>query len=286
MSWEYRHGKTKKYYYKSRRVNGKVIKEYYGSGIYAELIAATDSERKFQLEQARIERQRQDEIDRQVAEFCTVVNLTVSGFLVSQGYYRHKGNRAHWRKRRRFKDYMDLQFLEEIKMDLNTEQNIDEVRENLQQFLQQGETGDTNAIKALQPVVQNVAIYEHAIDLGREVKSNLTFYMAGGDPAVQEELLAEMEMRKEAFINAVSPSSAFEQYLFNLLGEEMEICRVQTRHADTVDARHNPQEPQQKRQDRAHKRYQNAIKTTAQVHKVLKGKPSVQVNLANNQIVT
>jgi hypothetical protein len=65
MAWEYRHGKTKKYYYKSRKVNGKVKKTYYGSGITAELFAYLDAERKFRLEQARIERERLDELDRQ-----------------------------------------------------------------------------------------------------------------------------------------------------------------------------------------------------------------------------
>ena len=170
---------------------------------------------------------------------------------------------------------------------LNTEGiDMKDVHENLQQLIQQGETGDANAIMALRPVVTDVAIYEHAIDLGKEVKSNLTFYMSNGDRDVQENLLAEIEMRKDAFIQAVSPASPFEQYMFGLLAEEMEICRIQTRHADTVDARHSPQEATQKRQDRAHKRYQNAIKTTAQVHKILKGKPAVQVNVAQNQIVT
>jgi hypothetical protein len=138
---------------------------------------------------------------------------------------------------------------------------------------------------ALQPVVTDVAIYDHTADLGKEVKSNLTFYMANGDPAVQEALLTEMNVRKSAFLEAVSPTSLFERYLFDLLGEEMEICRIQNRHADVMDARHSPQEPQQKRQDRAHRRYQNVIWTTAQVYKALKGKPSVQVNLAHNQIV-
>ena len=163
--------------------------------------------------------------------------------------------------------------------------DINAMRDNLQQLVQRGEKNDASAIKALQPVVTDMAIYDHTADLGKEVKSNLTFYMANGDREVQEQLLAEMEMRKTAFLQAVSPTSPFERYLFDLLGEEMEICRIQTRHADTVDARHSPEERQQKRQDRVHKRYQNAIKTTAQVYKALRGKPSVQLNLAQNQIV-
>jgi len=172
-------------------------------------------------------------------------------------------------------------------MTLNTEGiDINDVRDQLSQLVQRGETGDASAVMALQPVVTDVAIYDHTADLGKEVKSNLTFYMANGDPAVQEALLAEMNVRKSAFLEAVAPTNPFEQYLFDLLGEEMEICRIQSRHADVMDARHSPQEPQQKRQDRAHKRYQNVIRTTAQVYKALKGKPSLQVNVAQNQIVT
>ena len=171
-------------------------------------------------------------------------------------------------------------------MTLNTEGiDINDVRDQLSQLVQRGETGDASAVMALQPVVTDVAIYDPTADLGKEVKANLTFYMANGDPAVQEALLDEMTVRKSAFLEAVAPTNSFERYLFDLLGEEMEICRIQSRHADVVDARHSPQEPQQKRQDRAHKRYQNVIRTTAQVYKALKGKPSLQVNLAHNQIM-
>ena len=287
MAWEYRHGRTKKYFYKSRKINGRVIKEYYGCGLTAQLFAALDAERKWQREQARIERERLDEIDKQITEFCQVVDDIAVGFLVCRGYYRHKGNRSDWRKRRNFMDRIDLRIFEDKEMTtLNTEGiDMKDIRENLQSLVQQGEAGDTSAIMALRPVVQGVAVYEHAVDMGKEVKSRLTHYMANGESAVQEELIAEMETRKDAFIQAVSPTSPFERYLFDLLGEEMEICRIQTRHADTVDARHSPQEATQKRQDRVHKRYQNSIKLAAQVYKVLRGKPSVQVNLAQNQIV-
>ena len=285
MSWEIRNGH--RYYYKSYKINGKVKKAYYGSGLTAVLFSALDAERKWQREQARIERKRQNEIDRQVDEYSQFVDGIATGFLVSQGLYRHKGNRSHWRKRRGFQYIENLHILEERKMTQNTEGiDMNNVRDQLSQLVQQGEAGDANAIMSLQPVVKDVAIYEHAADLGKEVKSRLTNYMAGGDSDIQQELLAEMEMRKDAFIQAVSPASPFEQYLFGLLAEEMEICSIQCRHADVIDARHNPQESQQKRQDRAHRRYQNSIKTIAQVYKALRGKPSVQVNLAQNQIVT
>ena len=287
MAWEYRHGKTRQYFYKSRKINGRVIKEYYGCGLTAELFSTLDAERKWQREQARIDRERLASIDRQMDEFCQVVDDIAVGFLVSQGFYRHKGNRSHWRKRRNFTDYIDLRIFEDKEMTTLHTEGIDmkDAHENLQQLVQQGESGDANAIMALRPVVQDVAIYDHAIDLGKEVKANLTFYVANGDRDVQENLLTEMEMRKNAFIQAVSPASPFEQYMFDLLSEEMEICRIQTRHADVVDARHSPQEATQKRQDRAHKRYQNAIKTTAQVYKALRGKSSLQVNIAQNQVV-
>ena len=287
MGWEYRHGKTRQYFYKSYKINGKVKKTYYGCGEIAELFSALDAERKWQREQARIERERLASIDRQVDEFSTLVDGIAVGFLVCRGYYRHKGNRSDWRKRRNFTDYIDLRIFEDKSMTTLNTKGIDmkDIHENLQQFVQQGENGDANAIMALQPIVRDVAVYEHVIDLGKEVKSRLTNYVAGGDPEIQENLLAEMKMRKDAFIQAVAPASQFEQYMFSLLAEEMEICRIQSRHADTVDARHSPQEATQKRQDRAHKRYQNAIRTTAQVYNALKGRPSLQVNVAQNQIV-
>ena len=284
MSWESRNGH--RYYYKSYKVNGKVKKSYYGRGLTAVLFSALDAERKWQREQARIERERLASIDRQVDEFCQFVDDIAVGFMVSQGFYRHKGDQSHWRKRREFTHITDLYIEEDANMKTTTNRiDVNEVRDQLSQLVQQGESGDANAIMALRPAIKDVAIYEYTADLGKEVKSRLTHYMANGESAVQEELIAEMETRKDAFIQAVSPTSPFERYLFDLLGEEMEMCRIQTRHADTVDARHSPQEATQKRQDRVHKRYQNSIKLAAQVYKVLRGKPSVQVNLAQNQIV-
>jgi len=136
MAWEYRHGKAKKYYYKSRKVNGKVVKDYYGCGLTAELFAALDAERKLIRDQARLECERQDELDRQITEFCQAVDGIAIGLLVSRGYYRHKGNHSDWRKRRDFKQLVDLQILEEIRMTLNTDGiDMKDIQENLQQLV-------------------------------------------------------------------------------------------------------------------------------------------------------
>ncbi len=53
MAWEQRSGK--KYYYRSYRVNGRVVKEYFGAGPIAELAASEDASRK----ELRAEQRRQ-----------------------------------------------------------------------------------------------------------------------------------------------------------------------------------------------------------------------------------
>jgi hypothetical protein len=230
------------------------------------------------------ERQQWKTLDQKINTYCNLVELILAGFLIVRGFRRHR-RESYWRKRRGYTPITASHIVEEKMMIKHTDNTSkDDVHKNLQQLVPRGESNDDAAIRALQPVVHDLAIYNHATDMGKEVKSRLTHYMASGNPKVQEELLAEMDARKVALLEAMAPATPFEGHLFDLLAEEMEICRVQSRHADTIDARHSAQEAQQKRQDRAHKRYQNALRTTAQVYKALKGKPAVQVNLAQNQI--
>ena len=100
MAWEERGGRL--YYYKSRRVGGRVVKEYVGSGPIAELAAAADErDRRAELdrrESEKAERERLEAFDREIDAVCEAIDLAARAALVEAGYRQH--NRGEWRLRR------------------------------------------------------------------------------------------------------------------------------------------------------------------------------------------
>jgi len=99
------HWKTiggKRYAYRSRRVGGKVVTEYVGSGEVAGLIALLDAEDRAGRFDARQE-EREDaeaeaERDRPLDELVAAVQREAEAYLLSRGF--HRPGRWKWRRRR------------------------------------------------------------------------------------------------------------------------------------------------------------------------------------------
>lgn len=103
MGWEERRGR--RYYYRKRRVAGRVVSQYVGTGPAAEALAAVDTARRARdvadRMLAREQEQRAQEALRQAAaEEATldriIADLTRATLLVA-GWHTHKGL---WRRRR------------------------------------------------------------------------------------------------------------------------------------------------------------------------------------------
>lgn len=98
MAWENRTG-VGLYYTRSRRVNGRIVREYIGQGPIAELAHQMDVEERLEREAERkaIEAvQRRDaELDRKLDSFVELSNAVTSGLLILAGYHQHK--RGNWR---------------------------------------------------------------------------------------------------------------------------------------------------------------------------------------------
>jgi hypothetical protein len=105
MSWETRQHGTR-YYTRSYRVNGRIVREYVGRGLIGELAAREDATRREARRAAqslaREQRQREREADRQVRELLATIDRQAAALttitLTAAGYHRPK--RGVWRRRR------------------------------------------------------------------------------------------------------------------------------------------------------------------------------------------
>jgi hypothetical protein len=101
MSWEQREGGGR-YYTRSRREGGRIVREYIGTGPLAELVALQDeAERRRREEEARAwKREREDleGLDAEAGELCELAEFLTRAALLAAGYRQH--NRGEWRKPR------------------------------------------------------------------------------------------------------------------------------------------------------------------------------------------
>ena len=99
MAWEDRNGK--RYYYRKRWQNGKVVSSYVGTGLLAELSARMDDMDRADRERTRIEQEREREefmeISRKVDQVSDKLRSLTGAALLSAGYYMHRGQ---WRRHR------------------------------------------------------------------------------------------------------------------------------------------------------------------------------------------
>jgi hypothetical protein len=96
MAWE--HGR---YYTRSRRTGGKIIREYVGSGPAATLLAeidATERQERLKAQATRREKRAQDEqLEARIDEFCRLAEAAARAELLDLGFHEHKGQ---WRRKR------------------------------------------------------------------------------------------------------------------------------------------------------------------------------------------
>ena len=99
MGWEARG--RRRYYTRSKRVNGRVVREYVGAGPVAELAAAADAlrraDRRAAMEARRAEDARWRETLAPLLELSRGADLMARAALLAGGYHRHART---WRKKR------------------------------------------------------------------------------------------------------------------------------------------------------------------------------------------
>jgi hypothetical protein len=100
MAWEERG--SHRYYYRSRRVDGRVVKEYVGNGELADSIAALEAlgrQKDAALRgKAEAERREQAAREAEIEAYCRRVDEALAETLTALGYHRH--DRGQWRRKR------------------------------------------------------------------------------------------------------------------------------------------------------------------------------------------
>jgi hypothetical protein len=98
MAWD----KSGRYYSRSRRVSGRVTREYIGAGPVGWLAAYQDAEKLRERAEARAarmaERAHLDALADSVRDLDDVADLLVQVAMLATGHRQH--NRGEWRKRR------------------------------------------------------------------------------------------------------------------------------------------------------------------------------------------
>ena len=101
MGWEYR-GDRGPYYTRSRKVRGRIVREYVGGGLLGQMAARLDAQererRLIERELWKKEREQLEEADRAASQFYDAVETLTRAALYAGGYHRHK--HGEWRRRR------------------------------------------------------------------------------------------------------------------------------------------------------------------------------------------
>lgn len=99
MAWEQRRGR--KYYYRARRVDSRVVKEYLGVGAVAEAAASADAalkqERLDGTQRRRHAEASLDELKQQFEKYWKATERLASLALIACRYHRRRGE---WRLKR------------------------------------------------------------------------------------------------------------------------------------------------------------------------------------------
>lgn len=101
MAWE-RRARGTRYYTRSRKLGGRVIRQYVGAGVLGALAAEQDAARRAQAQQEarrwRAIRSQLDAADRTADEFFGDAEARVRSALLAAGFHQH--HRGEWRKHR------------------------------------------------------------------------------------------------------------------------------------------------------------------------------------------
>jgi hypothetical protein len=105
MGWEKR-DRGGLYYTRTRKVGGRVVREYVGGGILGHIAALQDAQERRQREGEALlwkeERERLEALVAPVEDLCEATETLSRAVLMAAGFRRHQ--RGEWRRNRELKE--------------------------------------------------------------------------------------------------------------------------------------------------------------------------------------
>jgi len=105
MGWEKRE-RGGPYYTRSKKVDGRVIREYVGGGTLGHLTALQDAQERLRREEEaaswKQERERLEALVARVEDLCEATEILYRAALLAAGFRRHQ--RGEWRRKREPKE--------------------------------------------------------------------------------------------------------------------------------------------------------------------------------------
>jgi hypothetical protein len=270
VSWEQRNGGGR-YYTRSHREGGR---EYVGSGPLAELAALHDkADRQRREEEARAwreERENLDALDVNAGEMCELAEFLTRAALLVAGYNTTVENGENRVSEMRRQDELSAEDRREALTDLKD-------------LIARGHDGDEEALAKMDTVLEQIpSVARKFGNLNVMVEEGFVERTASNSPFRQKSLRITLEgMREELAGPKSSP-------LEKLGAERVASCWLQLHYAELIYNQELPKlyleqdDYHQKRLDRLHKRYLSAMRSLAQVRKLLKPKVA-QINIGEEQ---
>ncbi len=292
------------YYTRSRKVNGKVVREYVGGGALGTIAALEDEYERCRREEEtafwKEERARLEELAALVDEFCADIETITRAALLAAGFRRHK--RGEWRKNVNQKlpqksNSAAVQHYKDRAVGRPPDPNLSAMTqgerdargatvERFSELVKKAEKGDKKAVPDIREILEeNPDLAWRYIDFARIAEWHFTERMSKDKDFASKEVLKRQLAAMREEIAGENPSP-----LERLLAERIVLTWQQIQLFEGLYASGmfkggtiSQGNYYQKRLDHTYRRHLSAIRTLAQIRKL---GPAIQVNIAEKQINT
>jgi hypothetical protein len=278
MAWEIRG--RRQYFYKTKRVNGHVLKIYYGNGRRAQQAYEHDRQRQEAKARERAIRQNVDALDTETKALYRQTMILTRAAYLTHGYSQHR--RSEWRRRRTHTITNEGDTMTITTTAFQDTPSID----TLEVLVQQAMAGDTQSLPAIRMLLdQAPTIWQDIYSLTKRSERAWIETIAHQDLITKEALLRQVAALKST-LEAESTSP-----LELLVIETICTCFLAYKQAELAAAEQLKRygnaltQAQEQHLSACQKRYLLAIKELARIRQLLTPRTTTVLNFAHQQQV-